>query len=664
MQLLLVALVVLVLGGIAAALSGKDAKVTSALGAGSVVLAAFLGIIPVIKVLASWRASSVLALRLPWSMPLSSFYIRLDPLSAFFLVPILFLSAAAALYAVHYLQHYTGRRGLGAAWLFFNFLVLGMVLTVLAYNAIVFLVAWELMAVSSFFLVVFEEEDPKSRQAGWTYLIASHAGTAFLLALFAILGSKTGSLDFDKFSELAVSFPALVNLCFCLALVGFGTKAGFIPMHIWLPEAHPAAPSHVSAVMSGVMIKTGIYGFLRVVLDLGLPPLWWGQLVIAIGVVSGVLGVLFALAEHDLKRLLAYHSVENIGIIALGLGCGLLGLSVGSAPLVLLGFAGGLLHVLNHALFKGLLFMGAGAVIQATGTRQIDLLGGALKKMPWTGTLFLIGAIAISGLPPLNGFVSELLIYLAAWRGLASSSVALVITVLSVIVALALIGGLAAACFTKAFGIVFLGEPRTEAAKNAHEAGALMKAGMLLPAAGCFFIGILAPATLYLIIPVLAHLGRPLGAADLLMLEGFSSSLAAISRMALVLIALVVVLGWVRVRLLSGRRVEETVTWDCGYAQPTARLEYTASSFAQPILGMFGKFMSIKEHRPAPFALFPQSASFHSHSNDTFRERIFVPLFKSAGWALSRLHWLQNGNVQFYVVYLMLTALVLIVFSL
>ena len=273
------------------------------------------------------------------------------------------------------------------------------------------------MSLASFFLVMFDDEKESVRRAGWIYLVAMHLGTAFLLAMFLLLGQERRLAGFRAALGRARRRSGVL---FLLAVVGFGTKAGFIPLHVWLPEAHPAAPSHVSAVMSGVMIKTGIYGLLRMLTLLGPPPAWWGWTLLGIGVVSGVLGVLFALAQHDLKRLLAYHSVENIGIIALGLGVGLLGISYGNPTMAALGFAGGLLHVVNHAVFKSLLFLGAGSVLHATGTGEIDRLGGLLKRMPVTGATFLVGAAAISGLPPLNGFVSEFLIYLGALAGLGS----------------------------------------------------------------------------------------------------------------------------------------------------------------------------------------------------------------------------------------------------
>ena len=380
---------------------GATGRNLSWLGAGTVVVAAGLGCIPAVQVL---LGGSVLQFRFPWPVPYGEFFIELDPLSAWFLLPTFLLSALSAIYGVGYLRPWLGRRSLGPVWFFYGLLVLGMMLVLLARNAVLFLFAWELMAVASFFLVTFEHERPSVREAGWIYLVATHLGTAFLLAFFLLLGRETGSMDFDVWAAQGIHTQGLASVLFLLAVVGFGTKAGFMPLHVWLPEAHPAAPSHVSALMSGVMIKTGIYGLLRAFTFLGTPPLWWGWLLIAIGLTSGVLGMLFALAQHDLKRMLAYSSVENIGIIALGLGVGLLGMSTASPLLMVLGFGGALLHVLNHALFKGLLFLGAGAVVQRTGTHEIDQLGGLLKRMPWTAAAFLVGAVAISGLAAIERF--------------------------------------------------------------------------------------------------------------------------------------------------------------------------------------------------------------------------------------------------------------------
>jgi formate hydrogenlyase subunit 3/multisubunit Na+/H+ antiporter MnhD subunit len=530
-----------------------------------------------------------------------------------------------------------------------------MAIVVVAKNGVLFLVAWEAMSLASFFLVTFENERQDVRDAGWTYLVATHLGNAFLLALFLLLGNGTESLDFDQFHH-----PASSGALFLLALVGFGTKAGFIPLHVWLPEAHPAAPSHVSALMSGVMIKTGIYGLVRTLTLLGDPAPWWGWTLIAVGITSGILGVLFALAQHDLKRLLAYHSVENIGIIALGLGVGLLGLSYQSPALAALGFAGGLLHVINHAVFKGLLFLGAGAVLHATGTREIDRLGGLLKKMPLTGFTFLIGAAAITGLPPLNGFVSEFLIFLGAYKAVASGNGGLIVPAGAIILGLALIGGLAAACFTKAFGVVFLGEPRTNDTASAHEPGPAMRIPMIVLAAGCFGIGILSPWVMRSMGGVIEFVA---GASSGNLLTGVSRTLNSFVLGGAVLFVLIILLAALRKALLAGRSVSAAPTWDCGYARPAATMQYTASSFAQPLTDLFGQLLRTSRHASLPSGLFPSKASLATETPDVCREEGFQPVFLSVDWGLSKLRRLQTGHVHLYVLYIALTLVILLVWK-
>jgi len=653
MTVLLLAVAILVFSGLAALLATASPRAATTLGAGGAVVACAMGLIAAVPFLFGAPAES---LHLAWSVPYGSFFVEVDALAAFFLLPIFVLSALAAVYGAQYLLTWRGRKSLGAAWLFYNLLVASMVLVVLAHNGVLFLLAWETMALSSYFLVTFEDEQDTVRHAGWTYLVASHLGTAFLLVLFVLLG-RGGSLDFDHFSS------ANAGALFLLALVGFGTKAGFMPLHVWLPEAHPAAPSHVSALMSGVMIKMGIYGLLRTLTFLGPPPPWWGRLLIAIGLTSGVFGVLLALAQHDLKRLLAYHSVENIGIIALGLGVGLLGVSGGSSALIVLGFGGALLHVLNHALFKGLLFLGAGSVLHGAGTREIDHLGGLAKRMPWTATTFLVGAVAISGLPPLNGFVSEFLIYLGAVNGVTQHAPGAV-PLLATIAGLALIGGLATACFTKAFGVVFLGQPRSEHAAHAHEAGAAMRWPMALLAAGCVLIGFCAPLALR---PLAGMLHLVSGLAPPVISEqlaGAAGPLRFLVAGSVVFLALVAALAWLRHRLLAGRTVAQSVTWDCGYAQPSARMQYTASSFAQPLMTLFAPLLRTRRTLAAPEGYFPRAASLTTATPDAARVALYEPAFSGVAWVLARLRWLQHGRIQLYVLYIALTLLVLLVWKL
>jgi hydrogenase-4 component B len=658
---LLLSVATVVLSGFVALIGQRSARIATGVGVGGAVIGCAVGLIPSVGVLLGGKTES---LHLAWSVPYGSFFVEVDALSAFFVVVILAISALAAIYGGEYLWAWREKKSLGAPWFFFNVLVASMVMVVLARNGVLFLVAWEVMALSSFFLVTFEDERESVRDAGWTYLVATHLGTAFLLVMFILIGREVGSLDFDQFGKLNGIPPASASLLFLLAVIGFGTKAGFIPLHVWLPEAHPAAPSHVSALMSGVMIKTGIYGLVRTLMLLGPPPPWWGWLLVGIGLSSGILGVLFALAQHDLKRLLAYHSVENIGIIALGLGVGVLGISGRSPALVVLGFGGSLLHVANHALFKSLLFLGAGAVLHGAGTREIDHLGGLLKRMPWTAFTFLVGAVAISGLPPLNGFVSEFLIYLGAFGGGISLNAGAAVPLFGLIAGLALIGGLAAACFTKAFGIVFLGQPRSEYAGHAHEAGWLMRIPMLVLAASCALIGLFAPVALSILQPVVRQVsGLPANVVH----ENFASAAAPLRLIATIgaaFLALVIIIALLRRTLLANRKVEESVTWGCGYDLPTARMQYTASSFAQPLTDSFKALLGTRKNVSAPSGYFPSDAALKTETPDMFSEKIYGPVFTRIGTGLSRLRWLQQGNVQLYVLYIALTLLALLVWKL
>jgi formate hydrogenlyase subunit 3/multisubunit Na+/H+ antiporter MnhD subunit len=663
MTLFLAGIGIVLLGGFGALVAGLLGRRGSAVAAGGAVVGGLLAVAPALAVLLGRPVES---LHLPWSMPGGAFRLSLDPLSAVFLLPTLLLSALAAVYGVEYLDSCRSPRRLGVAWCAFDLLAASMALVLTAGNGLLFLLAWEVMALASFVLVVFEHEKREVRRAGWTYLVATHLGTAALLAMLALMGGAAGSFDFAEFARVAASQAGLPDLLFVLALIGFGTKAGFMPLHIWLPEAHPAAPSHVSAVMSGVMIKTGIYGLVRLLTLLPHPPAWWGWLLVGIGVTSGVLGVLFALAQHDLKRLLAYSSVENIGIISLALGLGLLGVASGMPALAVLGFAGGLLHVLNHALFKGLLFLGAGAVLHGAGTRELDQLGGLLRRMPRTGVGFLMGAVAISGLPPLNGFVGEFLIYAGAFRGTleAGGRVPTVVSTLLAIGALALIGGLAAACFTRAFGIVFLGEPRTEQAAGAHEVGPAMRWPMAILAAACAAVGLCPAGALALLAPAIRLVARQPELLLAAVLTDAGRVLWMLALGALGVLACLLLLAALRRRLLAGRRVEATVTWDCGYARPSARMQYTASSFAQPLTALFHLVLRTRVRLAAPAGLFPPHGAFATETLDTFREGLFRPAFAGLEWLLGRLRLLQHGRIQLYVLYIVLTLIALMAWRL
>ncbi len=658
MTLFLVALGLLLLGGVLALATNRSPAWSSGLGAGGVAAGCLVGLVPAVR---GALGGPVERLCVAWEIPYGAFALELDPLSSFFLLPLLALSALAAVYGWEYLKPSRARRGQGLSWFCFALLVAAMVLVVVARNGMLFLAAWEAMSLASFFLVMVEHEKPGVREAGWIYLVATHLGTAFLLVLFLVLGRGAESLDFDRFHSAS---PFASGALFLMAVIGFGTKAGFMPFHVWLPEAHPAAPSHVSAIMSGVMIKTGIYGLVRTLTWLGPPPAWWGGLLVGIGLTSGILGVLFALAQHDLKRLLAYHSVENIGIIALGMGVGLLGMHAGSPALAVLGWGGALLHVLNHALFKGLLFLGAGSVLHGTGTREIDHLGGLAKRMPWTSLTFLVGAVAISGLPPLNGFVSEFLIYAGAFQGATGLGVSVAIPVVAVIAGLALIGGLAIACFTKAFGIVFLGEPRGAHAAEAHESGWAMRLPMLALAAGCVAIGMAAPHVIGWMAPVIGQVSgvsSPVLEAQGLRIQGLLSGVLCVTGLA---VALIAVLALARRLLLSRRTVGETGTWDCGYDQPSPRMQYTASSFAQPLTDLMNLVLRSHRHRDGPDGLFPAPGSWSSETPDACQRWIFRPLFSATAGVMSRMRWLQHGHIQLYILIIVLTLLALLAWPL
>jgi hydrogenase-4 component B len=655
MTALLIALLLFGIGAAGSLIFANRGRWATYLGAGGVILGSLFGIVPAVQVALGAPPQS---LRIAWGVPYGSLYFRLDALSAFFLLPIFLIGALAALYGTQYLEAYRGRKSLAPPWFFLNVLTASMVIVVLADNAVLFLMAWETMALSSFFLVTFEDEKESTRQAGWTYLVASHIGTAFLLVLFVLLGKENGSMDFDRFSASGGA-----GLLFVIALIGFGTKAGFIPLHVWLPEAHPAAPSHVSAVMSAVMIKTGIYGLLRIFTFLGPPQAWWGWTLCAIGLSSGVLGVVLALAQHDLKRLLAYSSVENIGIIALGLGVGIVALSVGAPFIATVAFAGALLHVLNHALFKGLLFLGAGNVAHETHTREIDRLGGLLRRMPSTGATFLIGAAAISGLPPLNGFVSEFLIYLASFKGAISLDASGTVPMLAALSGLALIGGLATACFTKAFGIVFLGHPRTEHAKKAHEAGPMMLVPGFVLVAGCVFVGLFGSIVVRSMAPLvstvtglsLIPVGRSLAEA--------SNSVARVGYFGAILLGLAILLSLARKTALSRRRVATAETWGCGYANPSPRMQYTAESFTQPLTEIFGAFLQTRQIFTGSDELFPLRAEFRTRTDDPYQRYLFRPIFHGISRGMNSLRPLQQARVQYYVLYLAITLLALLLWQ-
>jgi hydrogenase-4 component B len=579
----------------------------------------------------------------------------LDPLAAFFLVAIFFVSFLAAIYGFHYMNKPEKAQQTAVNFLFFSLLIVSMALVVCAGNIITFMIAWEIMSLSSFFLVVYDYQKPENRKAGYLYFVFSHVGAMFIFSAFGLIYGFSGSFGFEGAAALPESIKMIV---FVLAFIGFGSKAGIFPFHVWLPHAHPAAPSHISAVMSGVMIKTGIYGIIRIYSVLGTHTMIFGEIVLIAGMVSGILGVVYALGQHDLKRLLAYHSVENIGIILIGLGFGMIGVAAGQPVMAVLGFAGGLLHVLNHSIFKSLLFMGAGMVIQKTGTAAIDALGGLIKNMKVTGITFLIGSLAISGLPPFNGFVSEFFIYMGGFRGVTLDRTVFALSLLG-IVSLAVIGGLALACFSKVVGVVFQGEPRSAAAQNVDEKGPAMLFPMLVLAAACILIGIYPKVFILMAVKAVAALELGYGRIPL---EHFIELTGNITRAASIFFGLFFIVLALRTLLYRGKPITRSGTWGCGFTQPTVKMQYTGSSYAASILEFFKPVAPLDESHPPIQGRFPVKTHYHSHVHDIAERHMGTIIVRPVQWVFDQLRWIQHGDIHLYIGYILLAIVVLLFF--
>jgi len=582
----------------------------------------------------------------------SALNLVIDRLSAFFIIVINFTVFTGFLYARGYLApYYLSKSPLRFSIHYFSYiwLWLSMLMVVMIHDGLFFLIVWEIMALSSFFLVTFDAEERDIMKTGISYLIQMHAGMFFILVAFLLVFKATGQMNFEALKDY---YAVNRNLpLFMLFFIGFAIKAGFIPLHTWLPEAHPAALSHVSGVMSGVMIKMGIYGILRVLIPMQSDLLATGVIILVVSLISGVMGVMMAIAQHDLKRLLAYHSIENIGIIGAGIGLGVIGLALNNQVLTLLGFSGGLLHVLNHSLFKSLLFFSAGSVYQSTHTRNIERMGGLMKKMPWTAMLFLTGALAISGLPPFNGFISEYLIYLGMFKSLPGASLSNSILILGSVVGLSLIGGLAIFCFTKAFGIVFLGEARSANAAGAAEVKKSMIIPQILIVAFIMLIGLGSPLAVK---PVFDIVAWTTGLSNQVVPAGyFAPGLQGISIIGGVFVMLLSSLLIYRRYHLRRKEITEGPTWGCGYTAITPRQQYTATSFiynynhiARPVLGTRKKMEEIGENE-----IFPGRRTFVSHSDDVFRKVLIDRPVDLISGLLKKIAVMQTGQIRHYILY-------------
>lgn len=569
-----------------------------------------------------------------WQLPNASLAVRLDPLAAAFLVPVFLLGGLASVYAISYWP--ASREGSAPrVRLFIGILLAGMATVMLAAHAILFLVAWETMALASFFLIATDDRDEEVRGAAWIYLVATHVGTLFLLALFVLMRFQTGSF---ALGPVAGAGTLVSTALFVLALFGFGFKAGIVPLHFWLPGAHANAPSHVSAILSGAMLKVGVYGLLRVLTWLAAPEAWWGGLLVAAGLGGAIVAILLAIGETDMKRALAWSSVENVGIIVAAIGVATCGRATGSAALATLGLTAAILHVWNHSLFKGLLFFAAGSVLHATGTRHIDRMGGLLKAMPLTGATFVMGAAAASALPGANAFVSEALLYYAFFAVAPAGSILGFGAAL-----LALTGALAVVSFVRLTGTIMLGAPRGSEAAHAHDAAPSMRGVLVVLAALVLIAGLLPSAP----VPLVEHAapGARAHAAPFLAAIALPIQLAA-GCGALVMLALV----------LATRRSPRRVTWDCGYAAPTARMQYTGRSLGEWISErLVPRFLRPDARGTIASGLFPVASRFDVASREPFTDAIYLPAASRWARRAMRFRWIQQGRLPSYLLYIFLT---------
>ena len=586
-----------------------------------------------------------------------SVLIGFDGLSLFFLATFQLLSLAGSLYAMGYLRPYIERGMSVRAHLWFlTLFIVAMQLVAIVHNALAFLIVWEFMAIGAYFSIVFDKDREEVRRGGFWYFVATHASVFLLYVCFLTLHDLTGSWNFEDFARYAAydHHPGALAVVLLTGFAGFGIKAGFMPFHAWLPNAHSAAPTHVSGLLSAINIKAGIYGIARLMMILPAVNAAYGWGLLAVSLVSAVLGVWYALAQHDIKRLLAYHSVENIGIIGLGLSVAWLGRCYAMPELVVLGFAGALLHTLNHAIFKGLLFFGAGNVLMQTHTGDIEKMGGLARVIPLTAMMFLVGAISICGLPPFNGFVSDFLIYKSFFRAgtqmhdfgplLVRDYAPLVM--LFAAVGLAFMGGLAVACFTKLYGIVFLGANRSGAAPVGQSENAWSSAPLLGLAGLCAVIGIFPQTGLRLIAPALGELADGAQApAD------WSAPLGQLQIVFALFLALVVAVYAVKFWLQGSIGVRVRETWGCGYAAVTPRMQYTASGFAEELVKLGRPMLSLAVHWKPLRDIVPAASEFSSHCHDRM-ENGWLAFNDALGRLLGAFRWIQSGNIRHYVVYL------------
>lgn len=588
----------------------------------------------------------------PGSWITGSIPVRIDALSAWFIPIIGFTFLTGAWYGIQYMKNYADQKdNLSFHLIAYILAYTSMIDICLVQNGMVFLIFWEIMALSSFILIIFEHYKAKTLKAGINFLIQSHISILFLTVAFLLAKINTGTFDFAAISAYTYTQPAIVGIgLFIFFFCGFAIKAGFVPFHTWLPLAHPAAPAHISGVMSGVIIKIGIYGILRMLLLIKSDMVSIGYFVLAISVITGVYGVMLAILQHNLKRLLAYHSIENIGIIGIGIGLGTIGIGYENSLLIVAGFGGALLHTLNHSLFKSLLFYSAGNVYLATHSMKMEGLGGLIKQIPHSAYMFLIGSLAICGLPPFNGFVSEFFIYSGLIEGILSRHFLFIMFILFIILGLVIIGGLALICFTKAFGIVFLGSSREKYALSFKENKVVM-APLYIIAFLILIIGIF-PVLLTPMLSKAIHLYQSdHGFMSGLQLNNLLSNLTTVGWYSLGFIVLVAVIYFIRRLVTVNRQVSSENTWGCGYTGETSKMQYTASSFIRTYRKLAEPIFLIGKHKSDAHGLYPVMISQATHPHDKIEKWLIDKPIYFIRKVLKRFVFLQNGNIQAYILY-------------
>ncbi|NSW45342.1 MAG: hydrogenase [Bacteroidales bacterium] len=588
--------------------------------------------------------------------------LTMDKLSAFFVLVINITTLVSSIYSIQYMSMYHTKSRQELVLHYFSFFTLywSMIVLTMLQNTIAFLVVWEIMSLSSFLLVMFEAEKSLTQKAGINYFIQMHFAALFLLLGIIILHYFTDSWSWSALQQYFANYSN-VGL-FLVFFAGFGFKAGFVPFHTWLPHAHPAAPSHVSALMSGVMIKLGIYGILRIVFALQNDLMLIGLLVLFVSLISGITGVGVAIVQHNLKRLLAYHSIENIGIIGIGIGVGIIGLAIQNQTLAMLGFAGGILHVLNHSLFKSLLFFSAGSVYHQTHTMNIDNMGGLIKRMPVTAFIFLIASLSICGLPPFNGFISEFLIYNGFVNGIIHADVIVKLVMLFALLGLAAIGGLAIFCFTKAFGIVFLGTERSSHMHHAHEMSWWSLAPQFISLALILLIGFVPSIVLN---PVLRIVQQNVSTCSTVLLPN-TDALQSISLAAGVFVLIVLAVWLIKKWAFTTKKVQSSVTWGCAYHGNAPRTQYTASSYAENYIHGMEHSLNVTTHfKPiATTEYFPEHRHYKTHQESTYEKHIFKPIAKIFERFFDKFAFIQSGQTQHYILYPFVLIIVLIILTL